>query len=84
MLEVPEDIYESLVKAAEQAGQPVEEVAVQWLSAANRDSVEDPFAKRIGAFASDIPDWADNHDYYIGQAILETMRTRQGDTDPDA
>jgi hypothetical protein len=28
----------------------------------------------IGAFISTIPDWADRHDKYVGQTLMEQMR----------
>jgi hypothetical protein len=71
-LEVPQDVYDSLVKQAEEVGQPPEKVAVDWLTATVHWRVSDPLANFIGALHSDIPDWADNHDYYIGQALLDT------------
>ena len=70
-LEVPEDVYESLLRSAKQTGQAPEVVAVQWLTTASRGLVDDPLEQFIGAFPSDIPDWADEHDKYLGQAILE-------------
>ncbi len=65
LLEVPEDVYRSLVETAEQTGQPPEELAIQWLAAANRYFADDPLEKFIGAFQSDVLDWADKHDLYI-------------------
>ena len=73
-LEVPEDVYESLVQSAEKTGQAPETLAVEWLAFASRDIVDDPLEPFIGAFASDVPDWAEKHDEYLGQAILEHMR----------
>jgi len=31
----------------------------------------DPLEKFIGAFNSNIPDWADEHDKYLGQSFLD-------------
>lgn len=78
-LEVPEDVYESLMRAADQTGQRPEAVAVQWLVSATRDLVDDPLEPFIGAFPSDIPDWADQHDRYIGNAILEQGQSTNGE-----
>lgn len=44
-LEVPEAVYEPLRKTAEQSGQSPEVVAVQWLTAAVQQLVEDPVEK---------------------------------------
>jgi hypothetical protein len=73
VLEVPEDVYELLTKTAEETGQPPEVMAAQWLVDLTRNLAEDPLEKYIGAFRSDIPDWAEEHDRYIGEAILERM-----------
>ena len=35
---------------------------------------DDPFEKFIGSINSDIPDWADNHDKYIGEQLMREMR----------
>lgn len=32
----------------------------------NQTAADDPVEKFIGAFSSNIPDWADQHDKYIG------------------
>ena len=78
ILEVPEDMYEPLAKTAKQAGRTPEELAVEWLVAAIRSAINDPVENFIGAFSSNIPDWADQHDKYIGQALMEQIRS-EGD-----
>jgi hypothetical protein len=61
-LEVPEDVYQSLIQKAEQTGQPPEAVAVQLLTTATQPQVEDPIEPFIGAFSSHGIAWADQHD----------------------
>lgn len=73
MLEVPEDMYEPLAKTAKQTGQTPEALAVEWLMTAIRNAVNDPVENFIGAFRSNTPDWADEHDKYIGQALVAQM-----------
>jgi hypothetical protein len=73
VLEIPEDVYEPLLKTAEQLGQTPEDTAVRWLENAARKSSDDPVEKFIGALGSDIPDWADEHDKYIGRELMEEM-----------
>ena len=68
-LDVPEEVYESLVKAAEEAGQPPEELAVELLASATQSLADDPLEKYIGAFASNMPGWSDRHDEYIGKSL---------------
>jgi len=36
--------------------------------------VDDPFEKFIGSLHTDVPDWADNHDKYIGEQLMREMR----------
>jgi len=74
ILEVPEDIYEPLAKTAKQRGWTPEELAVEWLVTAIRNAINDPVENFIGAFSSNLPDWADQHDKHIGQALIEQMR----------
>jgi hypothetical protein len=81
-LELPEDLYASLAKIAEQEGKPPEELASQWLAIAIRSLTPDPLDNLIGSMNSGIPDWGDRHDWYIGQAILESMRGDHGENDP--
>ena len=74
-LEIPSDAYETLVKTARQAGQAPEAVAAQWLTAAIRAFASDPVEQFIGAFSSHhAPDWADQHDQYIGNSLLDKLR----------
>ena len=56
-------------------GKRIEEVAVDRLTNGREpEDIEDPLDKFIGAFNSGIPDWADNHDKYIGEALMREMR----------
>jgi len=77
MLEVPEDIYEPLVQTAKRTGRPPEELAVEWLVAAVRDAMNDPIENFIGAFSSNTPDWADQHDKYIGQTLMGQICSKE-------
>ncbi len=76
-IEVSQDVYDSLLAEAEEAGGSPEEVAVEWLIATRHQRVPDPLAEFIGALHTDIPDWADRHDYYIGLAALDTHDERE-------
>ena len=76
-LELPNDVYESLVKAAKQANRLPEELATQWLADTAQHVVNDPLEPFIGAFSSNIPDWAEQHDKYLGEAIKETLRNTE-------
>jgi len=71
-LELPQNIYESLRKAAAKAGQSPQELITQLLGQTVQTFIDDPLDEFIGAFRSDIPDWGENHDRYLGQELLET------------
>jgi len=73
-LNVPEKLYQSLVRQAEESGQPPETVAVQLLTTATQSEAGDPLEAFIGAFDSQGSDWADRHDDYLGSSIKDTMR----------
>ena len=78
-IRVPDAVYKSLARAAEETGRPPEDLAAQWLTATARRAAEDPLDRFIGAFRSDVPDWADEHDRYIGEATAEKLK--YGDSD---
>jgi hypothetical protein len=82
-LELPDNVYESLVKKAKQAGKSPEALAVQLLTAATQAIIDDPLEQFIGAFSSHGSDWADAHDKYFGLSVEEKMRRegRQGHAD---
>lgn len=70
-LKVPEEVYEPLAQAAERTGSTPEALAIEWLAAVSRHAARDPLENFIGALRSDVPDWADQHDKYLGQALLD-------------
>lgn len=78
---LPDVLEQALIQTAAQANQSTEEVALQLLTQALILNVEpeerpekvDPLMALFGCIQSDIPDLADNHDYYIGQALYEEM-----------
>ncbi len=72
-LQIPETLYEPLIKVAAQMGRTPEELAIDWLAAAMQEYVDDPLEKFIGAFSSNIPDWVDQHDRYIGQSLKRSI-----------
>ena len=77
ILELSEEIYLPLIKTAQQSGYTPEQVATNWLAAVGRQTWNDPLEKFIGVFQSNIFDWADQHDSYIGQALFHEMQGNQ-------
>jgi hypothetical protein len=72
-LEIPEDVYESLLEAARQTGQRPETLAVQWLAQVPKKDVDDPLEQFIGAFNSQGSDWIEKHDDYLGEAGMQNQ-----------
>jgi hypothetical protein len=66
-LNVPEELYRTLVQRAEEVGQKPEYLAVQLLTSATEPGGDDPLEPFIGAFSSEGSDWADRHDVYLGK-----------------
>jgi hypothetical protein len=67
-LQIPDDVYQFLVQTARLTRRTPEDLAAQWLANSIGTAVTDPVEKFIGAFPTDIPDWADEHDKYINGA----------------
>ena len=74
VLEIPEEVYEPLTDTARRTGATPEKLAVAWLTAVSRHASRDPVEGFIGAFPSTVPDWADQHDKYLGQSLTEEAR----------
>lgn len=77
LLELPEEVYQSLAKLAGQSGQPPEALAIQWLIDATENQIDDPLEKLIGSIHTDILDWGDEHDKYIGLALSRDLAPNQ-------
>ncbi len=74
LLEVPESIYQPIVEEAEAEGRKAEEIALERLAVKKPQPAADPLDEFVGAFRSDVPDWADNHDKYLGENLMREMR----------
>ena len=72
-LDLPEEIYQPLLKTAMTNGKKVEEVAVEVLASVKSNKVADPFERFIGSVKSDITDLAENHDKYIGENLAQDL-----------
>jgi hypothetical protein len=76
VLEISEEIYQPLVKTAQQSGYTPEELATNWLVASIPQTLQDPLERFIGGFHSNVIDWVDQHDLYLGQELLEQMQNQ--------
>lgn len=74
VLEVPENIYQSLAEKASKNGKKIEEIALEKLAKDESKQIEDPFEKFIGAFDSGGMNWAEKHDEYLGENLKRELR----------
>jgi hypothetical protein len=78
VLELPDEIYGALAETAQRAGSTPENLAIAWLMAVGRHAARDPVEQFIGALPSNVADWAERHDHYLGQALSEELRGGSG------
>jgi hypothetical protein len=71
-LELPDEVYQSLVRRAKETGQSPEVVTAELLASVARQVAEAPLEQFVGAFDSRGSDWADRHDKYLGDANMES------------
>ena len=74
LLEVPESIYQPIVEEARAEGRKTEEIALERLANCKPKKIDDSLDEFVGAFRSDFPDWADNHDKYLGENLTRETR----------
>ena len=72
--ELPDAAYKRLVEKALKSGKRVEDFVAEQVMNGDAAPVDDPFEKFIGSLDTDIHDWADNHDKYIGEALYRELR----------
>jgi hypothetical protein len=83
LITLPDDLEQALNAQAERLNKSPEEIVLQVLSQQLITSSQsnfiqqpntDPLLRLIGSLSVDIPDLAENHDYYIGQALYQELR----------
>lgn len=70
-IEIPETVYESLLQVVRKTGRTPQDWILEWLTREVQAALEDPLERFIGAFQSEVSDWVEWHDLYIGQASLK-------------
>jgi len=79
-LEIPDEVYQPLLQKAREQGQSVETVAQECVAEAVRQTAPGNVHSRwIGAFQSELPDAAERHHEYLGQALHDEMPGRTGE-----
>lgn len=83
LITLPDDLEQALNAQAERLNKSPEELVLQVLSQQLITSSQtnfiqqpdtDPLLRLIGSLSVDIPDLAENHDYYIGQVLYQELR----------
>jgi hypothetical protein len=71
-IELPQPIFDKLSQVAAQKQQPLEKVAVEWLTLAATEI--DPLDALIGSISSEPFDVDIRHDEYLAQQLATTIR----------
>jgi plasmid stability protein len=80
---LPDALEQALAQTAAQANQSTEEMVVQLLTqtlmpnSESKSEEADPLMALFGCIKSDIPDLAERHDEYLGQALYEEMHRNE-------
>lgn len=83
-IEIPDEMYEPLVQTAQKTGRTAEELATQWLLLAIHNTMTDPIEKFIGVFPTNIANWADEHDTFLGLGQQLTEEKPDGEENTHA
>jgi hypothetical protein len=83
ILEIPDDVYKVLTDIARHEGKTPEEMSAQWVATTVERIQHDPVERFIGAFSSGVPDWADRHDEYLGEALMKEAGQEKNEGAPD-
>lgn len=82
VINLPDDLEQILTAQAKQLNQSPENFVLQVLSKQltaqpqTAHSIEDPLLPLIGSITVDIPDLAEEHDRYIGQALIQKLNLK--------
>jgi len=83
---LPDNLEQALNAQAERLNQAPEEIVLQALlkqleflnqSALVKSTETDPLLRLIGSINVDIPDLAENHDYYIGKTLHQDLKLNE-------
>ncbi len=77
-LEISDQLWQRLLRQTERKGMKLEELAVAYLTEMVAMD-EDPLLQLAGSVESDVPDAAQRHHEYLGQALYDEL---QGRTNP--
>ena len=75
---VSDEVLEHLRQQSAGAGKTPESLAAEYLAGMLRKSRTDPLMRWAGAFESAVPDAAERHDHYLGEALNEELHVGSG------
>ncbi len=68
-LNIPDNLYYSLLEISNKTGKKTDELMIEYLQAMIVNKEDDPLEEFIGAVNSNISDWTENHDIYLGKSL---------------
>jgi hypothetical protein len=77
-LEVSEALLQRLQRESAQQGKRPEELAADYLAQVVLGKDQDPLLRWVGALASNVPDAAERHDHYLGEALSKELTGDRG------
>ena len=77
-LEISDELFQQLQRQACEKGTTPEALATEYLASLLSPSSQDRLLRWIGAFESSVPDAAERHHEYLGQALYEELKGGQG------
>lgn len=77
-IEVSDELFQQLEHQAREKGKAPETLAAEYLASLLSSSRQDRLLRWVGAFESSVPDAAERHDDYLGQALYEELKGSQG------
>lgn len=80
-LDLPENLYASLVRRARESDLLPEELALQILERASRPLGDDPLEPFIGALDSGGVNWVESHDEHLATSRAGALTLRSGRSD---
>ena len=77
-IQLPDDLQQTLLNRAAQTQLTLEQIILttlnqQFLQPTTPDLTDDPLFQLAGCITSNIPGLAENHGYYLGQALYQEM-----------
>ncbi|MDV3002951.1 MAG: hypothetical protein N5P05_004606 (plasmid) [Chroococcopsis gigantea SAG 12.99] len=70
-LNIPDNLYCSLLKISNKTGKKTDELMIEYLQAMIKSTEDDPLEDFIDSINSNVSDWTENHDFYLGKSLSQ-------------